>query len=206
MPRSVRRAAEVLDLFSVERPYWGPTEVAAQLGVAKSSAHALLGELARAGLTERLPCGRHRLGWRLVGLARTMLQTSGYREMVAPAARALAAHFGETVHVGAVERGNVVYVASERPPGGVAAPPAPVAAALTPLGQVLLAQDAGVIIGPQRAMDGVECAAVGLRTGAAPPAAAIGLCAPSERFASRGDVYARALAATSRRVSRGVRL
>jgi DNA-binding IclR family transcriptional regulator len=206
MPRSVRRAAEVLDLFSVERPYWGPTEVAAQLGVAKSSAHALLGELARAGLTERLPCGRHRLGWRLVGLARTMLQTSGYREMVAPAARALAVHFGETVHVGAVERGNVVYVASERPPGGVAAPPAPVAAALTPLGQVLLAQDAGVIIGPQRAMDGVECAAVGLRTGAAPPAAAIGLCAPSERFASRGDVYARALAATSRRVSRGVRL
>jgi hypothetical protein len=28
MPRSVRRAAEVLDLFSVERPYWGPSEVA----------------------------------------------------------------------------------------------------------------------------------------------------------------------------------
>src|SRR5262249_25862273 len=57
MPRSVRRAAEVLDLFSVERPYWGPSEVAGQLGIAKSSAHALLAELARAGLTERLPCG-----------------------------------------------------------------------------------------------------------------------------------------------------
>ena len=42
MPRSVRRAAEVLDLFSVERPYWGPSEVAVQLGIAKSSAHALL--------------------------------------------------------------------------------------------------------------------------------------------------------------------
>jgi len=42
MPRSVRRAAEVLDLFSVERPYWGPSEVAVQLGIAKSSANALL--------------------------------------------------------------------------------------------------------------------------------------------------------------------
>jgi DNA-binding IclR family transcriptional regulator len=160
MPRSVRRAAEVLDLFSVERPYWGPSEVAVQLGIAKSSAHALLSELARAGLTERLPCGRHRLGWRLVGLARTALQTNGYRETVAPAARALAAHFGETVHVAALERDSVVYVASERPAGGVAAP----------------------------------------------PAAAIGLCAPSERFASRRDVYARALAATRKRVSRAVRL
>jgi len=33
--RGVGRAAEVLDLFSVERPYWGPTEVAAEVGVAK---------------------------------------------------------------------------------------------------------------------------------------------------------------------------
>jgi DNA-binding IclR family transcriptional regulator len=35
---------------------------------------------------------------------------------VAPAARALAAHVGETVHVAALERESVVYVASERPP------------------------------------------------------------------------------------------
>jgi DNA-binding IclR family transcriptional regulator len=206
MPRSVRRAADVLDLFSVERPFWGPSEVAVQLGIAKSSAHALLSELAHAGLTERLPCGRHRLGWRLVGLARTMLQTNGYRETVAPAARALAAHFSETVHVAALDREHVLYVASERPPDGVPAPPSPVAAELTPLGQVLLAEHPGVIVGPQRALDGVECVAAGLRTGAAPPSAAIGLCAPSERFASRGDDYARALAATSKRVSRAVRL
>src|SRR4051812_50105136 len=105
MPRSVRRAAEVLDLFSAERPYWGPTEVAVQLGIAKSSAHALLGELARAGLTERLPCGRHRLGWRLGGVARAVLQTNGDRGTGAPAARALAAHFGETVPIGRASGG-----------------------------------------------------------------------------------------------------
>ena len=29
--RGVGRAAEVLELFSVERPYWGPTEVAAEV-------------------------------------------------------------------------------------------------------------------------------------------------------------------------------
>jgi DNA-binding IclR family transcriptional regulator len=199
--RSVRRAAELLDLFSVEHPYWGPTEVAAELGIAKSSAHALLGELARAGLTERLPCGRHRL----VALARTTLRTSGFRETVAPAARELAASLGETVHVAALERGNVVYVASERPVGGVAAPSARVAAELTPLGQVLLAGRPGVIVGPQRALDGVECAATALRTIDGPPAAAIAVCAPSDRFAPRRDIYVRAIAKTGKRVALAVR-
>jgi DNA-binding IclR family transcriptional regulator len=37
MPTSVRKAALVLDLFSVERQHWGPTEVADELGIAKST-------------------------------------------------------------------------------------------------------------------------------------------------------------------------
>src|SRR6185503_873956 len=103
MPASVHKAALVLDLFSVERPDWGPTDVAVELGIAKSTAHALLGELASVGLTERLPCGRYRLGWRTLGLARTMLATSGYRDLVMPTVRQMAGHFGETVHVTAWE-------------------------------------------------------------------------------------------------------
>jgi DNA-binding IclR family transcriptional regulator len=57
-----------------------------------------------------------------------MLATSGYGEVVAPTARRLANHFGETVHVAAWDRGLVMYVVSERPPRGVAAPAVPVAA------------------------------------------------------------------------------
>jgi len=34
MPGSVRKAALVLDLFSVEHPHWGPSEVADELGIA----------------------------------------------------------------------------------------------------------------------------------------------------------------------------
>jgi hypothetical protein len=117
--------------------------VADELGIAKSTAHALLAELASVGLIERLPCGRYRLGWRTVHLARTMLATSGYGEVVAPTARRLASHFGETVHVAAWDRGRVLYVVSERPPRGVAAPAVPVAADLTPPGTVLLADRAG---------------------------------------------------------------
>ena len=139
MPTSVQKAALVLDLFSVDHPHWGPSEVAGELGIAKSTAHALLTELTNAGLTERFPCGRYRLGWRTLGLARTMLATVPYRDLAMSAAQ-LAVRSGETVHFTALERGQVLYVASERPPDGVAAPAAPVAAPLTPAGTVLLAE------------------------------------------------------------------
>lgn len=223
MPASVRKAALVLDLFSVERPYWGPTEVANNLGIAKSTAHALLTELASVGLTERLPCGRYRLGWRTVGLARTKLATSGHREAIAPTARALASHFGETVHITAWERGHVLYVASERPPGGVAAPAEPVAAELTPPGIVLLAEHArdtasgldagevertlrrGYAVGAQGALDGVDCAAVPVRTSDGPATAALALCAPHDRFQRRSDEYTRAIVGAGQRIARAVR-
>ena len=203
--RGVRRAAEVLELFSVERPYWGPTEVAAEVGIAKSSAYELLRELARGGLVERVECGRYRLGWRLVGLARTMLRSNGHSTTVIPAARELARQVGETVHVAALDRDRVLYVASIVPAGGVAAPTASVAAELTPLGQVLNTEHRGVLVGPQRALDGVECAAAALRV-RDEPAGSLGVCATNERFASRRDVYARAVEATRKRVARAVRL
>jgi DNA-binding IclR family transcriptional regulator len=197
MPASVRKAALVLDLFSVEHPDWGPSEVADELGIAKSTAHALLAELAR-----------------------TMLATSGYHDAVTPTARRLASHFGETVHVTAWERGRVLYVATARPPGGVDAPTEPVAAQLTPPGTVLLAErgDAGLdpdeaervlrhgyAVGPQRALDGVECAAAPLRTSDGPADGALALCAPSSRFQGRQELFARALVGAGERIARSVR-
>jgi DNA-binding IclR family transcriptional regulator len=222
MPTSVRKAALVLDLFSVERPHWGPTAVADELGIAKSTAHALLRELTSVGLTERLPCGRYRLGWRTVGLARTMLATSDHREVIKPTARRLASHFGETVHIAAWERGRVLYVASERPPGGVAAPARPIAAELTPPGTVLLAERdgeaggldpgeaervrrRGYAVGAQRALERVECAAAPVRTGDGPASTALALCAPRDRFQARRDEYARAIAGAGERIAQAVR-
>src|SRR5262245_50846693 len=222
MPESVHKAALLLDLFSVERPDWGPTEVADELRIVKSTAHALLGELTSAGLTERLPCGRYRLGWRTLELARTKLATSGYHEAITPTVRRLASHFGETVHITAWERGQVLYVASERPPGGVPAPEQPIAAHLTPPGTVLLAEQAdidselepgqlertrrrGYAVGTQRALDGVDCAAAPVRTSDGPATAALALCAPRDRFQARRDQYTRAIAGAGERVARSVR-
>ncbi len=203
--QGVGRAVEVLDLFTVERRHLGPTEVAAEIGVAKSSAYELLRELAARGLLERLSCGRYRLGWRLVGLARTMLQSTGLSTTVIPAAHALSRQLGETVHLAALDGDRVLYTASVVPAGGVGAPTVPVDAGMTPLGRVLSNQDADVLVGPQRALDGVTCAAatVRLRDG---PAGSLGVCAPDERFAGRHEVYTRAVSVLTDRLARAVRL
>lgn len=202
--RGVARAAEVLDLFTVERPYWGPTDVAAEVGIAKSSAYELLRELSRSGLLERMACGNYRLGWRLVGLARTMLRSNGLGTTVVPAAHALSRQLGETVHLAALDRDRVLYAASVVPAGGVAAPTSPVDAEQTPLGQVLSTEHSGVLVGPQRALEGVTCAAAAVRLGNE-PVGSLGVCATDERFAARREVYARAVGAVQQRLARGVR-
>jgi len=132
----------VLELFSIERPDLGPTDVAEELSIAKSTAHALLSELASAGLTERLPCGRYRLGWRIVALNAVLVETSDLLRLVAPELRALVGRYGETVHV-AVWDGRPVCVDARSGRLSTSIPPftvgADVPAHSTALGKVLLA-------------------------------------------------------------------
>jgi hypothetical protein len=151
--------------------------------------------------------------WRRAGTARWSLgPLAGWR---ATSAR--------RSHVAAWDRGRVLYVVSERPPRGVAAPAVAVAADLTPPGTVLLADRAGDAgsgldpdeaervlrcghaVGPQRALDGVDCAAAPLRLSDGPATAALALCAPSDRFRARRYEYARAIAGAAGRIARSVR-
>ena len=68
---TVKKIGPVLDLFSVERPEWGVTEVAERLGTAKSSAHALLVSL---GVVDEA-CSIDRL--RLDALSHVVVGTPG---------------------------------------------------------------------------------------------------------------------------------
>lgn len=190
MPDSVRSAGRVLGLFTAERPEWGPSSVARELGMAKSTAHALLAALGDAGLLQRGERGRYRLGFGTVRLARTALATDGRLARVVPAARRLARHFGETVHVAGRDGAGVVYLASERPrPAGAPVPNGPVPLSATPLGEVLAGEPgADHAVGPQRRLPGVTCAAARVDGDLA-----MGLCAASERFDRRGSDYVRGL-------------
>lgn len=107
---TVSKAGRVLDLFSAQRPEWGVTEAARALELPKSSVHELLTTLAETGLLQRTAGNRYRIGWRVLALGRTLLDTSDVRAHAQPAMRTLASRFGATVHLATLDDGALTYI------------------------------------------------------------------------------------------------
>lgn len=110
MLQTITKVGPLLDLFSIERPEWGVSEAAEALGMPRSSAHALLTSLVETGLLVNAGRGRYRLGWRIVELYETMRAGSDLRTYAAPVLAALSEQTGETINLGVLERGQVLYI------------------------------------------------------------------------------------------------
>lgn len=108
--QTVQKIGPVLDLFTVQRPEWGVSEVAAAIEVPRSSAHALLSSLVDTGLLQCRARGRYRLGWRVVELGETLRGSTDLRGCAAPALERLVEKYGETTHLAVMDRWNVLYV------------------------------------------------------------------------------------------------
>jgi IclR family KDG regulon transcriptional repressor len=78
MLHSVSRAGKILDLFTVKTPEWGVSEAAKELGISKSTASELMATLAEMGLLTRTNERSYRLGWRLIDLSKTLLNTTDF--------------------------------------------------------------------------------------------------------------------------------
>ena len=108
--QTVQKIGPVLDLFTVARPEWGASEVAAAIDVPRSSAHALLSSLVETGLLQLRSRGRYRIGWRVVELGQTLKGTVDVRSCASPILQDLAHKYGETTHLAVMERYRVLYV------------------------------------------------------------------------------------------------
>ncbi len=106
--RSVDRAADVLELLARERVA-SVTDVAAALGVHKSTASRLLAALeARDLVAQDGERGKYRLGFGIVRLAAAATARLDLVEQSRPVIRRLAAEVGETVNVARLEAGAAV--------------------------------------------------------------------------------------------------
>ena len=112
--RGVKKAMELLDLFTEERPEWGVTELAQALGLPKATVHGLLCSLVEGGVLHRLPSGRYRLGWRIPLLNRVLMESVPLRLEARPRMARLAELYGETVHLAVLERGRVLYLEKQQ--------------------------------------------------------------------------------------------
>ncbi|SFO23185.1 transcriptional regulator, IclR family [Pseudonocardia ammonioxydans] len=110
MLQTVQKIGPVLDLFTIERPEWGVSEVAESIGVPRSSAHALLSSLVEVGLLHCRSRGRYRIGWRIVELGETLRGSYDLRAAAAPVLQDMVERYGETTHLAVMERNRVLYV------------------------------------------------------------------------------------------------
>ena len=103
MPRTIKKAMQVLDLFSLERPEWGVSEAARTLQLPKSSTSELMSSLANQRLLSRTAKGRYRLGWRLFELSQALLDTTEFRIEARRVMEQLVKARGETVHLAVLD-------------------------------------------------------------------------------------------------------
>ena len=93
----VLRAIRLLKAFTAEEPEWLPAELAARLGLTKTTTHRLLGALESEGLLFRDPSsGVYRLGSAAIALGAQALRSNDLRALVRPHLRELAQVTGET--------------------------------------------------------------------------------------------------------------
>lgn len=110
MLQTVQKIGPVLDLFTIERPEWGVSEVAESIGVPRSSAHALLSSLVEVGLLQCRSRGRYRIGWRIVELGEMLRGSYDLRSAAAPVLQDMVERYGETTHLAVMERNRALYV------------------------------------------------------------------------------------------------
>jgi DNA-binding IclR family transcriptional regulator len=118
--QAVERALSIVNILADSpglRPL-GVTEIAAQLGVSKSTAHRLLTTLAEFNFVARgVPAGKYRLGWAVYQVAHRLPHATGVHALAQPLMRAVCDELGETVNLAVRFDSRLVVVESQGLPG-----------------------------------------------------------------------------------------
>jgi DNA-binding IclR family transcriptional regulator len=108
---TIARTGTVLGLFTDETPEWGVSEVAATLGLPKSTTYDLVASLAEIGLLQQTSDDRYRLGWRLLVIRRRLMNSIYFNEHTQRTIAEVAQHLGAAVTIGAFDGRGVVCIA-----------------------------------------------------------------------------------------------
>ncbi len=107
---AVERALNVLEALSQSRKGYSVSELSRRLSLPKSSVHLILRTLERRGYLQRQASGRYRFGLKLIALSRAALDGVELREEARPSLAALSRQTGLTVHMGILERSEIVII------------------------------------------------------------------------------------------------
>lgn len=109
--QSVERALQILEYLSGNVSEIGITDIAAYMGLGKSTVYGLVNTLVQEGYLEQNPDNkRYRLGLKLFELGCIVQERMDIREIARPYLKVLSEHFKMTVHMGVYKDQEVVYI------------------------------------------------------------------------------------------------
>ena len=108
---SVKKALELLDHFTVERPELSLAEISREVDAHKSSVFRVLTTLEAAGFLEKDPLsGKYRLGLKILDLAGRVWGRHDIRQIAAPFMEELARQTEEVIHLAVLDGADIVYL------------------------------------------------------------------------------------------------
>jgi len=112
--QSIDRALQVLELFSLEKPEWGVTEISKALNIYKSNVHNILTTLVERGFVIKdSKTDKYKLGIKFFELGSVVIKNMDLRKIAHPHIEKLSKEFNETVHLGVLDKGRVVSIERE---------------------------------------------------------------------------------------------
>lgn len=109
--RAVQRVVAILGSFSIEKPELGISEIAAVVGLTPSSVYRVVASLERGGFLEQNPVtGKYCLGLEIFSLGAIVLEQMGLGRTSYPFLEELSRVSRETVNLGVLRHGQVMYV------------------------------------------------------------------------------------------------
>jgi DNA-binding IclR family transcriptional regulator len=110
--KSAGRTLDLLELLAEQPRLWTLVDLARELGIPKSSLHGLLRTLTSRGWVHTDDTGnRFRLGMRALRVGAAYLDGDDTVGLIGGVLDELSRRFGETVHLGRLDGGQVVYLA-----------------------------------------------------------------------------------------------
>jgi len=112
--QSIDRALQVLELFSLEKPEWGITEISKALNIYKSNVHNVLTTLAEKGFVIKdAKTDKYKLGIKFFELGSIVIKNMDLRKIAHPYMEKLLKEFNETVHLGILVEGEILSIEQE---------------------------------------------------------------------------------------------
>ena len=112
--QSIDRALQVLELFSLEKPEWGITEISKALNIYKSNVHNILTTLSEKSFVKKdAKTNKYKLGIKFFELGSVVIKNMDLRKIAHPYMEKLLKEFNETVHLGILVEGEILSIEQE---------------------------------------------------------------------------------------------